>query len=84
MDLEGPWQKFQLSDVTDGVGERICEQLLVSKECEQLIETQLRLIVHRQIVRQAGKYGFMDKHGVFSYARRLQNPEKGWIFGRLR
>ena len=59
MDLEGPWQKFQLSDVTDGVSGRICEQLLVSKEGEQLIETQLRLIVHRQIVRQAGKYGFL-------------------------
>lgn len=67
MVLEGLCQNFQLFDVTDGVSEEICEQLLVSKECEQDVETQLQLIVYRQMVRQASKCRFFFyKLGVFS------------------
>ena len=50
--------------------------LVGEKECEQLIKTQLHLIVYRQIVHQADKCGFLDELGVFSYVKRLQNPEK--------
>ena len=66
MVLEGLWLNFQLFDDIDGVREGICEQLLVNKLCEQLIEIQLKLIVDRQMVCLASKCGFLDKLGLFS------------------
>ena len=76
MDLEGPWQNFQLFDVTDGVSEGNYEQLLVNKECERHIETQSHLIVYRQMVCQASKCGFLDKLGIFFLSQKTPKSKE--------